>query len=58
MTKNNIILELVHLLKKVYKDDELISKLINNGFLSEDLYKLGFNDDDISLGVRFNFRQP
>jgi hypothetical protein len=33
MTKNNMLLELLDLLKKVYKNDELISLLIDNGFM-------------------------
>jgi hypothetical protein len=33
----------------------LISELIYAGLLSEDFYKLGFNDDDIKIGIAYNF---
>ena len=33
----------------------LISLLIDNGFLSDDLYKLGFRVDEIDNGVAYNF---
>jgi hypothetical protein len=46
------------LLKKVYKNDELISLLIDNGFMSDDLYNLGFIGYDIDLGIAYNFNQP
>ena len=58
MNKNNILLELLNLLKKVYKNDELISLLIDNGFTSDDLYDLGFIGYDIDLGIAYNFNQP
>jgi len=58
MTKNNMLLELLNLLKKVYKNDELISLLIDNGFMSNDLYNLGFIGYDIDLGIAYNFNQP
>jgi hypothetical protein len=57
MTKNNILLELLDLLKRVYKNDELISLLIDNGFMSDDLYNLGFIGYDIDLGIAYNFNQ-
>jgi hypothetical protein len=57
MTKNNMLLALLDLLKKVYKNDELISLLIDNGFMSDDLYKLGFIGYDIDLGIAYNFNQ-
>jgi hypothetical protein len=57
MTKNNMLLELLDLLKKVYKNDELISLLIDNGFMSNDLYNLGFIGYDIDLGIAYNFNQ-
>jgi hypothetical protein len=57
MTKNNVLLELLDLLKKVYKNDELISLLIDNGFMSDDLYNLGFIGYDIDLGIAYNFNQ-
>jgi len=58
MTKNNMLLALLDLLKKVYKNDELISLLIDNGFMSDDLYNLGFIGYDIDLGIAYNFNQP
>ena len=58
MTKNNMLLELLDLLKKVYKYDELISLLIDNGFMNNDLYNLGFIGYDIDLGIAYNFNQP
>jgi hypothetical protein len=58
MTKNNMLLALLDLLKKVYKYDELISLLIDNGFMSDDLYNLGFIGYDIDLGIAYNFNQP
>jgi hypothetical protein len=44
-------------LGKVYKNDELISLLIDNGFMSDDLYNLGFIGYDIDLGIAYNFNQ-
>ena len=53
-----MLLALLDLLKKVYKNDELISLLIDNGFMSDDLYNLGFIGYDIDLGIAYNFNQP
>jgi hypothetical protein len=58
MTKNNITLTLLDLLKKIYKDNQLISILIDNGFMVEDLYKLGYIGYDIDSGVDYNFNNP
>lgn len=55
MTLNNITIELVDLLKSVMPKEVLISELIYAGLLSEDFYKLGFNDDDIKIGIAYNF---
>lgn len=55
MTNKNIIIELLDLLKQTYPKNMLISLLIDNGFLSDDLYKLGFRVDEIDNGVAYNF---
>lgn len=55
MTKNNIIDTLLDILKKNYTQPQLISILIDNGFMSEDLYKIGFTAYDIDEGVAYNF---
>lgn len=56
MTLKNITIELVDLLKSVMPKEVLISKLIYAGLLCEDFYKLGFNDDDIEIGIAYNFK--
>lgn len=47
--------ELLDLLKETYPKNMLISLLIDNGFLTDDFYKLGFNDDEIDNGIAYNF---
>ena len=55
MTNKNIMTELLDLLKETYPKNMLISLLIDNGFLTDDFYKLGFNDDEIDNGIAYNF---
>ena len=55
MTKDNIILALLDILKKDKPKKVLISDLINNGLMYSDFYKIGFNDKDIDEGLRYDF---
>lgn len=58
MTKDNIILELLDLLKKTYTKPQLVNILIDNGFLTDDFLKIGFGfftEKDIKDGVALNF---
>lgn len=59
MTKDNIIIELLDLLRKTYTKQELVSALINNGFMENDFYKIPFNYfnlQDIKDGIKHNFK--
>jgi hypothetical protein len=56
MTKENIILALLDILKKDKSKKVLICDLINNGLMNSDFYKIGFNDDDISEGLKYDFK--
>jgi len=55
MTKDNIILALIDILKKDNPTKVLISNLIDNGLMESDFYKMGFSDNDIDDGVSYNF---
>jgi hypothetical protein len=56
MTKDNIILALLDILKKDKPKKVIICDLINNGLMNSDFYKIGFNDDDINAGLKYDFK--
>jgi hypothetical protein len=54
MTQQNIILALLDILKKDKPKKVIICDLINNGLMNSDFYKIGFNDDDIDEGLKYD----
>jgi uncharacterized lipoprotein YbaY len=56
MTQQNIILALLDILKKDKPKKVIICDLINNGLMNSDFYKIGFNDDDINAGLKYDFK--
>jgi hypothetical protein len=56
MTKDNIIIALLDILKKDKPKKVIICDLINNGLMYSDFYKIGFNDDDINAGLKHDFK--
>jgi hypothetical protein len=56
MTQQNIILALLDILKKDKPKKVIVCDLINNGLMNSDFYKIGFNDDDINAGLKYDFK--
>jgi hypothetical protein len=56
MTQQNIILALLDILKKDKPKKVIICDLINNSLMNSDFYKIGFNDDDINAGLKYDFK--